>query len=379
MKNPLQKDDLVITRLSADGASALAPDQAIFERIRMINTDHKTADMVLTVTVDADTSIIDPGTGTFDGEKLVFHFESVAPGEAAYAAFTTQVSGEGSTIEAKAEYSGIVRETQKTVPVLTYGKVVLFNELTGSGKERYKDQKTSFRVKLYDASTGRELPGTYSYSGSRTGMIKSGDTISLSGNEYVKIDPGYYKNVTYEIEKIENGLHHTEKMTSGSVDVTHGNGARFTRNIEDTAKRTIFKQGETYVLTEETVFANGDSLPTNKISTILGQSVNVEGIAAADRKTKVMISKTEIGGGKELPGCEMELYDEENNLIHRWTSSDVAESLEEFLEPGKTYRLVEKSPEPGYSYAEDITFTVNEDGTVDRVVMVDKPTHIGVI
>ena len=106
-------------------------------------------------------------------------------------------------------------------------------------------------------------------------MIKSGDTISLSGNEYVKIDPGYYKNVTYEIGKIENGLHHTEKMTSGSVDVTHGNGARFTRNIEDTAKRMIFKQGETYVLTEETVFANGDSLPTNKISTILGQSVNV--------------------------------------------------------------------------------------------------------
>ena len=40
-----------------------------------------------------------------------------------------------------------------------------------------------------------------------------------------------------------------------------------------------------------------------------------------------MISKTEIGGGKELPGCEMELYDEENNLIHSWTSSDVAESL----------------------------------------------------
>lgn len=31
MKNPLQKDDLVITRLSADGASALAPDQAILK------------------------------------------------------------------------------------------------------------------------------------------------------------------------------------------------------------------------------------------------------------------------------------------------------------------------------------------------------------
>lgn len=376
MENPLQKDDLVITRLSADGASALAPDQAIFERIRVINTDHKTADMVLTVTVDADTRIIDPGKGTFDGDKLIFRFANVAAGGAAYAAFTTQVSGEASTIEARAEYNGTVSETQKTVPVLTYGKVVLFNELTGSGKERYKDQKTSFRVKLYDTSTGRELSGSYSYSGSRTGMIKSGGTISLSGNEYIKIDPGYYKNVTYEIEKLENGLHHTEKMTSGSVDATHGNGARFTRNIEDTAKRTIFKPGETYVLTEETVFTNGDCLPTNKISAILGQSVNVEGVAAADRKTKVMISKTEIGGGKELPGCEMELYDEENNLIHSWISSDVAESLEEFLKPGKTYRLVEKSPAPGYSYAEDVTFTVNEDGTVDRVVMVDKPTHI---
>ena len=115
-------------------------------------------------------------------------------------------------------------------------------------------------------------------------MIKSGDTISLSGNEYVKIDPGYYKNVTYEIEKIKNGLHHTEKMTSGSVDVTHGNGARFTRNIEDTAKRTIFKQGENYVLTEETGIRKWGQLPTNKISTILGQSVNVEGIAADGRK-----------------------------------------------------------------------------------------------
>ena len=32
-----------------------------------------------------------------------------------------------------------------------------------------------------------------------------------------------------------------------------------------------------------------------------------------------MISKTEIGGGKELPGCEMELYDEENNFdSHAW-------------------------------------------------------------
>lgn len=76
-------------------------------------------------------------------------------------------------------------------------------------------------------------------------------------------------------------------MTSGSVDATHGNGARFTRNIEDTAKRTIFKPGETYVLTEETVFTNGDCLPTNKISAILGQSVNVEGVAAADRKPKL--------------------------------------------------------------------------------------------
>ena len=97
------------------------------------------------------------------------------------------------------------------------------------------------------------------------------------------------------------------------------------------------------MLTEETVFGKWGQLPTNKISTILGQSVNVEGIAAADRKTKVMISKTEIGGGKELPGCEMELYDEENNLIHRWTSSDVAESLEEFLEPGKTIDWLKKA------------------------------------
>ena len=374
--NPLQQEDLLITRTSADGASALSPDQAIFERIRVLNTDHKTADIVLTVTTDTETRIIDPGTGTLDGDTLIFTFSNVAPGEETYASFVTQVSGVASTVYAKAAYNGIVSETQKTVPVLSYGKVVLFNELTGSGKECYSDQRTWFRVKLMNSQNGQELLGTYPYSGSRSGTLQSGDIIGLLGNEYVTIDPGYYKYVTYQIEKLENGLDHTGIMTTGSVDPTHGNGARFTRTIADTSKREVFKPGETYVITEKTVFSGGDVLSTNRISTVLGQSVNVEGIGVTDQKTKVSISKTEIAGEKELPGCEMELYDESNHLIHSWISGESPEDLSAFLEPGKTYQLVENNPTPGYSYAEDITFTVNEDGTVDRVVMVDKPTHI---
>ena len=43
-------------------------------------------------------------------------------------------------------------------------------------------------------------------------MIKSGDTISLSGNEYVKIDPGYYNNVTYEIEKLTGTLRNYDSL-----------------------------------------------------------------------------------------------------------------------------------------------------------------------
>ena len=64
-----------------------------------------------------------------------------------------------STIEAKAEYNGILRGNPEDSAGINLWKVVLFNELTGSGKERYKDQKTSFRVKLYDASTGRNFQG----------------------------------------------------------------------------------------------------------------------------------------------------------------------------------------------------------------------------
>ena len=46
------------------------------------------------------------------------------------------------------------------------------------------------------------------------------------------------------------------------------------------------------------------------------------------------------------------------------------------LEAGKTYRFHEEKAPDGYGYSEDVTFTVSEDGTIDKVVMQDKPTVV---
>ena len=40
--------------------------------------------------------------------------------------------------------------------------------------------------------------------------------------------------------------------------------------------------------------------------------------------------------------------------------------------------MTETGAPDGFAYSEDITFTVNEDGTVDKVVMQDKKTHVSV-
>ncbi len=93
-------------------------------------------------------------------------------------------------------------------------ELTIFNELTGSGKDLYSDEKTDFRVSLYN-STGEELQGIYEYIGSQTGEIRSGEIITLAGNEFVTINPGnIYKNVRYKVERIEDG---SQKVSQSGI------------------------------------------------------------------------------------------------------------------------------------------------------------------
>ena len=63
-------------------------------------------------------------------------------------------------------------------------------------------------------------------------------------------------------------------------------------------------------------------------------------------------------------------------MVDEWTSTDKPHEIVGKLVAGESYTMTEVGAPGGYGYAEDITFTVSKDGSIDTVVMEDKPTHV---
>ena len=97
-------------------------------------------------------------------------------------------------------------------------------------------------------------------------------------------------------------------------------------------------------------------------------------IVMVDDTTKVRISKRDITTGEELPGATLQIIDENGNVVEEWVSTDEAHFIEGKLIAGKEYTLRETIAPDGYEIANEISFTVNEDGSVTEVVMYDEHT-----
>ena len=85
-------------------------------------------------------------------------------------------------------------------------------------------------------------------------------------------------------------------------------------------------------------------------------------------------SKQDITTGEELPGATLQIIDEDGNVVEEWVSTDEAHFIEGKLIAGKEYTLRETIAPDGYEIANEIRFTVNEDGSVTEVVMYDEHT-----
>lgn len=87
--------------------------------------------------------------------------------------------------------------------------------------------------------------------------------------------------------------------------------------------------------------------------------------------SKTKISKQDITDSKELPGAKLQLKGDGVDLS--WTSGERPLYIEG-LAPGE-YTLRETASPNGYYYHEDITFTIYEDGSMQKVEMKDSPIH----
>ena len=191
----------------------------------------------------------------------------------------------------------------------------------------------------------------------------SGDKDSIKLNE--KLEKMGYRNVTAVLDEKRavqiNGLLHDTTYTLTEIRPADG----FV-----TADSISFHliQGE-----------NGQTLVAlvNRENMTL-QTDNI--VHMVDDTTKVEISKTEIAGSEEIPGCELEITEKETGtVVESWTSTKEKHIIEQKLVVGKTYILTEKRPADGYTTADSVEFTVEDSGEVQSVQMKDDTTKIRLI
>lgn len=87
--------------------------------------------------------------------------------------------------------------------------------------------------------------------------------------------------------------------------------------------------------------------------------------------TLVEVSKKAVTGKDELEGASMQLLDSDRNVVCQWISGKTPYIIEG-LEVGKTYTLKEDLAPLGYVKANEIRFTINNDATIQKVLMSDK-------
>ncbi|MBQ6945876.1 MAG: Cna B-type domain-containing protein [Ruminococcus sp.] len=120
------------------------------------------------------------------------------------------------------------------------------------------------------------------------------------------------------------------------------------------------------------VFADGSVVVENVDATAATEDGHPL-IVMVDDTTKVEISKRDITNDMELAGATLQVIDENGTVIEEWVSTNEPHIIEAKLIAGKTYTLKETIAPDGYTIANSIDFTVNEDGTVTPVVMYDEP------
>lgn len=361
----------------------LDPRQEVFNRITYTNTAGYKADLKLLVKVSAGTEVVDTGGGSEEDGEWVYHLKDIEPMESEAIVFITELGSDcrETRITAKMMLSpaegekGKVKtaEIEKAVPILQKNKLTIFHELTGSGQELFEKEESTFQIFLYDKD-GEELRGIYPYDGSRTGILRSGDKISLKGNQYITVDPGnFLQDVRYKAVRMEDGKAFTAWNTEGQTGT--GACAVFTRKVTDTGERMIFKKGEGYRLKEVTQYGNNIEQISSHIGFTLNEEAAVDTITGFDRHVRVTISKEDTRG-ERVPGAVLQILDEQGQIAEQWTSGREPHVVMAVLEEGKNYILCEETSPDGYGRSGNIEFTISKEAMMQQVVMVDRPTTV---
>ena len=134
---------------------------------------------------------------------------------------------------------------------------------------------------------------------------------------------------------------------------------------------TMLVPGE-YMLREE--LAPDGYLRAEDVKFTVEETGEIQKVYMKDAYTKVQITKTDMVTKEEIPGAHLYIFDKNGETVAKWTSSKEPHMIER-LKPGR-YTLREELAPDGYLRAEDVKFTVEETGEIQKVAMVDDYTKV---
>lgn len=116
-----------------------------------------------------------------------------------------------------------------------------------------------------------------------------------------------------------------------------------------------------------------DAAYENQNETVITFEKEVE-----NQPTETQFTKTDIVTGEPVVGAELQILDEEGNVIREWMTT--AEEHIEYALPEGNYVLHEEAApsKDGYVTAQDVEFTVKEDGSITKVEMEDDFSKVDV-
>lgn len=200
---------------------------------------------------------------------------------------------------------------------------------------------------------------------------------TLSGDKYVsqvvKVSGEELKDVTTSVSK------GTVEKKDGGYVVTVNKSAL--SNGNNTITLTFNATSNSIPVASN--YSNGNSSQQTVTTTQFDEfsktaSKTISGvIGIEEEKNYIYISKQDATTGKELPGAKLVLKDANGNEVDSWTSEITSHKVDKVLTAGK-YTLTEIKAPDGYVKSEEtVTFTVKEDGSVDKpVIMYNKLEEI---
>ena len=364
----VMKDDLTVTRVTKTDITG--EKELAGARLKVVDSDGKTVDEWTSTTTAHEIK------GLIAGKTYTL-IETIAPKGYSIAnnvSFT--VKGDGSVTE-------VIMKDDLTVTRVTKTDITGEKELEGA-QLKVVDSNGNVIDEWTSTTKAHDIKGLVA--GSTYTLI---ETISPEGYSIAKsIDFTVKSNgsVTYVTMKDEltvtviskKAITGEDELPGATLQITDSDGNVVDEWVSTTEPHEIkgLIAGKTYKLIE-TIAPAGYAIASPDEFTVKDDGTTTE-IVLRNDLTVTTVSKTDITGEKELPGAKLQVIDEDGNVVDEWESGEEPHEIRGLVS-GKTYKLVETISPDGYTVANTVEFTVDENGQPTFVQMKDDVTRYSFI